>query len=196
MGRTPFQRAAEWRYNLVALCRNCKGSVLAEFAAFCPIFMLLLLGGIDLSRLVILNQKLDRLATGIGDLVAQADVLTSAQMTQIFDVTTHVASPFDFTRNGKVIVTSISLVGGVARVNWQSAGGGSVAVTSRMGVGANAVATLPAGLTVSGNDTLVVSEVFFTFAPLFDIGLVGGEQLYHRSFFRPRVGSLKTLGGG
>lgn len=181
---------------LRALARDRAGGVMVEFAAFCPVFMILLLGGVDLSRLIILNQKLDRVASSMGDLVAQADALTPTQLTQLFDATAHVATPFDFSQDGRVIISSISVTGGVMRINWQSAGGGGLSIASRIGVGANAAVTLPPGLVVTGNDTLIAAEVFFRFSPLFDFGLVPAAQLYHRSFFRPRVGSLKDLSGG
>lgn len=173
-----------------------RGGVMLEFAVACPVFVVLLVGGVDLSRLIILNQKLDRVASGMGDLVAQADEMTQSQMTQLFQATTHVAAPFDFARDGNVIITSMSVSGGVPRINWQAKGGGSLTSTSRLGTGANALVTLPTGLTVTGTDTLVAAEVFFDFEPLFGLGLVSAAQLYHRSFFRPRVGSLKTLAGG
>lgn len=174
--------------------RDERGAAILEFAVACPVFVILLVGGVDLSRLLILNQKLDRIASGLGDLVAQADELTSAQMTQIFAATTHVASPFDFTADGTVIVTSMSVSSGAPRINWQSRGGGDLVETSRLGVGSGSIVTLPSGLTVSGTETLIAAEVFFDFEPLFGMGLVPGARLYHRSFFRPRVGSLKTLG--
>lgn len=194
-----MRRSFSWRRLLSrwrAIAGDRRGAVMLEFAVACPVFVVLLIGGVDLSRLIILNQKLDRVASGMGDLVAQADEMTQSQMSQLFDATSHVASPFDFARGGSVIITSISVIAGAPRINWQSKGGGSLNSTSRLGTGANAVVTLPAGLSVTGTDTLVAAEVFFDFEPLFGLGLVPGAQLYHRSFFRPRVGSLKTLAGG
>lgn len=172
------------------------GAVMAEFAIATPVLLVLLLGGVDLSRLIILNQKLDRVASGLGDLVAQADEITQSQMNQIFDATTHVTSPYDFNTSGKVIITSMSVSGGVPRINWQSSGGGGLTVASRIGTGAGSTVVLPQGLTVTGTDTLIAAEVFFEYEPLFGLGMVHGAELYHRSFFRPRVGSLKTLAGG
>lgn len=184
-----------WRA-LRAAAADRRGAALMEFAIACPVFVVLLVGGVDLSRLIILNQKLDRVASGLGDLVAQSDEMTQAQMNQIFAATTHVAAPFDFPRDGRVVITSISVTGGTPRINWQAGGGGSLSVSSRIGVGAGSTVVLPQGLTVTGSDTLVAAEVFFDFESLFGLGLVPSARLYHRSFFRPRVGSLKTLAGG
>ncbi len=178
------------------LVGNREGGVITEFAVACPVFVILLLGGVDLSRLVILHQKLDRVAAGLGDLVAQADELTQSQMNQLFQATAHVAAPFDFQRDGTVVITSISVTGGVPRINWQAKGGGGYVSSSKLGTGAGSTVDLPGNLTVTGTNTLIAAEVFFDFEPLFGVGLVPVSQLYHRSFFRPRVGSLKTLAGG
>jgi Flp pilus assembly protein TadG len=195
-----MHRPFSWLRRLAGSLRDMtgdrRGAAMLEFAVACPVFVVLLVGGVDLSRLVILNQKLDRVASGMGELVAQADEMTQTQMTQLFQATSHVAAPFDFARDGSVIITSMSVIAGAPRINWQSQGGGSLTSTSRLGTGANAVVTLPAGLTVTGTETLIAAEVFFDFEPMFGLGLVPGAQLYHRSFFRPRVGSLKTLAGG
>lgn len=190
----PATRLATRLTGLLRRLGRCRdGSIISEFAIACPIFVLLLLGGVDLSRLIILNQKLDRIAAGLGDLVAQADEITQSQMTQIFDATRHVADPFEFSRDGRVIITSISVTGGAPRINWQAAGGGTLAATSRIGTGAGNTVSLPGNMTVTGTNTLIVAEVFFDFDPLFGVGIISGRRLYHRSFFRPRVGSLKTL---
>ena len=168
------------------------GAAMIEFAACLPAMSLLLLGGVDLARLVIVNQKLDRVAAGMGDLVAQAQSLTTADMNNIYAATAYIAKPFDFTANGVVIVSSISLVGGSLKINWQSRGSGSLTTASKIGV-SGGVATLPTGLTVTGSDTLIVAEVYFNFTSYFGLSVVPNKQLYHSSFFRPRLGSLNAL---
>jgi Flp pilus assembly protein TadG len=165
---------------------------MVEFAACLPVLMLLLLAGVDLSRLIILNQKMDRVASGMGDLVAQSQTLSSADMTNIYAATGYIATPFDFKDNGVVIVSSISLTGGVLRINWQSRGSGKLTTVSKIGV-SGGIAKLPTGLTVSGSDTLIAAEVYFNFTSYFGLSVVPNKQLYHSAFFRPRLGSLNTL---
>jgi len=103
------------------LSSNRRGSLVAEFAAAMPVMVLLLLGGIEISRFALLNQKMDRLATTMGDLVAQAETLSTAELDQLFLAASHVASPFDVQGNGTVIISSISVPTGLAeeRIVWQ-----------------------------------------------------------------------------
>ncbi len=174
------------------LAGDRSGAAMVEFAISLPAMMLLLLAGVDLGRMVIVNQKLDRVATAMGDLVAQAQTISSADMTNIYAATSYIATPFDFQHNGVVIVSSISLVSGKLHVNWQSRGSGALTIASKIGVsGGNA--SLPTGLTVAGNDTLIAAEVYFNFTPFFGLSVVPSRQLYHTAYFRPRLGSLNTL---
>ncbi len=184
--------AAAWRQGLRRLRRDRSGAILVEFAICLPLLMAVLLYGVDLSRLIIASQKMDRVAAGMGDLVAQANTLSSTDLTNIYAAVNYVAKPFDFTHDGVVILSSVSLVGGTLKINWQSRGGGSLDVASKIGV-SGGTATLPSGLTITDSNTLIVAEVFFNFTPLFELPLVPANQLYHTAFFRPRLGDLTTL---
>jgi len=181
-----------WRRRVRRLLRDRRGAAMLEFAAALPVLVTLLLGGVDMARLVTANQKLDRVAAGMGDLVAQSQSLTQADLTNLYAAVKFIATPFDLSTDGVVIVSSISLVGGVQKINWQSRGSGTLSVASKIGV-TGGTATLPTGLSVSGTDTLIAAEVFYNFKGLFGLSLVPNKQLYHTSFFRPRLGSLNTL---
>jgi Flp pilus assembly protein TadG len=178
------------------LSSDRRGGLIAEFAAAMPVLVLMLLGGVEVSRFALLNQKMDRLATAMGDLVAQAETLTVAELDQLFLAATHVASPFDVQTSGNIIITSASIppgqaAGSPAIITWQRAKG---ALTASSEIGAvGAAATLPNGLTAP-NQTVITSEVFYEFTPLLVGALVPPQRLYHRAFFRPRVGALTTLG--
>jgi Flp pilus assembly protein TadG len=187
---------ARWFRRIAQLSRRLRhdsaGLAMVEFAACLPVLATLLLGGVDLSRYVMVSQKMNRVASGMGDLVAQAKTLSTSDLTNLYAATAYVASPFDFQHNGVVIISSISVVGGVMKINWQSRGSGTLNAASKIGV-AGGTATLPTGLTVSGSDTLIAAEVYFNFTPLFNLSIMPARQLYHTAYFRPRLGSLNTL---
>jgi Flp pilus assembly protein TadG len=114
-----FRRVVQqWR----RLRHDSAGVAMVEFAACLPVLMALLLGGVDLSRFVMVSQKMDRVAAGMGDLVAQAKTLNTSDLTNIYAATAYVTAPFDFQDTGVVIISSISLIGGVMKINWQSRG--------------------------------------------------------------------------
>ena len=54
-------------------------------------------------------------------------------------------------------------------------------------------ATLPAGFLVRDGENAIIAEVFFNYSPLLQTAFLSDSQIYHRSFFRPRFGSLSQL---
>ena len=174
------------------LIRNERGALIAELAAILPVLTVLLLAGVEVSRYALLNQKLDRVATTVGDLAAQAKSLSVGELDSLLAASRHVAKPFDLQSQGVVIVTSIGAPSGTPEVNWQRAGAGSHVATSAIGTpGGNA--SLPEGMLVRQGETVIVAEVFYAFEPFMFAVAAPEEELYHRAFFRPRVGSLSTL---
>lgn len=169
-----------------------RGALMAELAAVLPVLTVLLLAGVEVSRYALLNQKLDRVATTIGDLAAQAKTLTVAELDSLLAAARHVAKPFDLDSQGVVIVTSVGALNGTPEVNWQRAGAGSHVATSAIGTPGND-ANLPEGLQVDPGETVIVAEVFYSFAPFLFDSLIPETEIYHRAFFRPRVGSLAEL---
>ena len=181
------------RHLLCRLCGDRRGALVAEFAATMPVLGLLLLAGVEVGRLALVNQKLDRVATSMADLVAQAETLTGTELNSLFASTGHVAWPFDLANEGIVIVSSVSDNSGTPRINWQRTGGGGLPAGSAIGV-EGGVATLPDGMVVRANETIIVAEVYFDFEPVFVGAIAPAQRLYHRAFFRPRLGTLTTLG--
>ena len=175
-----------------ALAGDRRGAILAELAATLPVLVLMTLAGVEVSRYALLNQKLDRVATSTGDLVAQAQSLTNAQLTDIYSAAGYVSEPFALGAKGVIIVSSVSLTGGVARLNWQSRGGGTLGTASQVGV-AGGLATLPAGMIVRAGETIIIAEVYFDFEPSFIPAVAPARRVYHRAFFRPRLGTLTSL---
>lgn len=175
------------------LGRDCRGALIVEFAAAMPVLGLLLLAGVEVGRLALVNQKLDRVATSMADLVAQAETLTAAELNSLFASTGHVAWPFDLANSGVVIVSSVSDYSGSPRINWQRNGGGGLPAGSAIGT-QGGIADLPDGMIVRANETIIVAEVYFDFEPVFIGAIAPAQRLYHRAFFRPRLGTLTTLG--
>jgi len=173
--------------------RGEDGTSLAEFAIMVPIMTTLLLGGVDVARLAFLQQKLDRAASTVGDMVSQGQTITTAQLNDIFNSVAPVIQPFP-TGPGLVIVTSVGASGGAAPViNWQRSGGGSLAATSAIGQPGQAP-VLPTGFTVRDGETVIIAESFYDFTPIFLPATVLPRQVYHRAMYRPRLGSLTTIG--
>lgn len=175
--------------------RETRGAVLTEFAMAFPILVVLMLGGFEIGRYVLLQQKLQSVAVETADLVAQSETISAADVDNILLAVDHVMIPFSLGDKGVVIITSIGATGtNPPKVNWQRTGGGTASATSHLGTPGNN-ATLPSGFVVRAGESVIVSEVFYNFQPLLAINLVPlpSSQLYNESMYRPRFGTLASL---
>ena len=171
------------------LKRDRRGTLAIEMAVAAPVVIGLLLSGIEVTRYVLLNQKIERASATMADLVSQSETLSEGGLVNLFSATAYVMDPFDLAADGQLVVSSIS--GNPARVNWQrSFGGGGGG--SACGV-EGGTASLPAGFVVRDNETVVVAEVFYDYVPAFMGTQLVSRRLYNYAVFRPRFSSLETL---
>jgi len=184
--KNPFARSA----NIV---RCDKGVAATEFALALPFILGLMLGAFELSRYVIVHQKLEKVAYTISDVVSQSDTVTLAQLGQTVLAAATIMQPDEFQPNGVVFISSVYKSGTNApTVRWQYRGGGALSRTSRIGV-LNGVATLPNGLTLNDKDNIIISEVYYNYGPLLTGGLFLNEfDIYKTTIFKPRLGALTT----
>jgi hypothetical protein len=182
-----------WRRHIGRLAGDRSGNVLLEFGLALSVLMTLTMGGVEVSRYVLMHQKLERVVASVGDLVSQAEELTATHVNNLFDAAQHVIKPFELADNGVVIVSSVSGVeDGPPTINWQMSGGGTLSAVSELGV-AGGDATLPEGFTLVAGDTAIIAEVFYDYTPWMFEGYAEPGRQYHRSLFRPRYGSLSSL---
>jgi hypothetical protein len=180
------------RPRFAGFCR-AQGNVVVEFALALPVLLLLLLASAELGRFVLLNQKIDRVAITMSDLVARAETISESDLTDIFGAAAHVAEPFDLSGRGRVVISSVVNEDGEgATIAWQRAGGGSLSAASEVGTQGGA-ADLPDDFAVREGETAIVSEVFFDFEPFLSETIVAPQVIYRRAHHRPRLGTLDTV---
>jgi Flp pilus assembly pilin Flp len=177
---------------LQRFARAERGATLAEFAIMVPLLTTMLMGGVDVARLSYLDQKLDRAASTVADMVSQGQSISAAQMTDIFNSVSPIMDPFPIAP-GLIIVTSVAATNGTAAaIEWQQTGGGSLAVNSVIGKPGKPP-VLPTGFVVRDGETVIIAESFYNFTPLFLPALILPSQIYHRAMYRPRLGSLLSI---
>ncbi len=171
-----------------------RGVILVEFALAMPVFVIMILGGVEVARYVLLQQKLNGVASTMADLVAQTETLSEAELTTLFTAVDFVAQPFELGANGVVIVSSVGATNGdPPRINWQRSGAGSLTATSQIGAEGD-TPNLPADFVIRDGESVIIAEVFFEFTPFIGEQFVPPRQVYHRAMLRPRFGTLETLG--
>ncbi len=166
------------------LLRNDRGNILVEFAMAMPILTLLLVGGVELGRYVLLNQKLDRAVMTLSDLVASTTSVSVSDVNQIFNATSLVLDPFPLGAQGAVVISSVKEDSGTPKIFWQRTGGGSLSVTSTIGVQAGN-ATLSNNALVTSSEGVIIGEIFYEYQPWFT-DLIPSSVIRHQAIFRPR----------
>ena len=181
-----------FRQTFQSLAKNTRAMASVELAMAMPVLMGLLLTGAEVTRYVMLNQKMERTSATVADLVSQAESLTEGDMTNLFQITSLSMDPFPFTTMGQVIVSSVSVFGGAApTINWQrsfGSGPGGSTVGSEGGT-----ATLPGGVTLNDGENVIVSEVFYDYQPLLMENVMNQSNLYNYAVYRPRFGTLSGI---
>lgn len=179
---------------LLRRLRRCEAGLSAvEFGLLIPILGLMVLGTVEFGRMIILAQKLQNGTFVLADLAARDETLSVEQLDNMFLAVNNIMQPFAAGAAGTAIVTSVSInVAGDAVVNWQRRGFGTLPATSEIGAAAGGAASLPAGLPLAIGETVIVSEVFYAYSPVFDI-IVPQQTLRRVAFAKPRLGTLDTL---
>jgi|GEM_PF-1785934 len=191
-----------------ALAGDRRGAVMVEFALLVPLLVMLLLGALDIGRLVLAHQKADNTAATVADLVARASPFqnTPSQVCAAMDAAAHTFEPFVLAAGDVVRVTSVTLIGTspttapTATANWQAelTGGTSAGCTvTDLDTPATVPASLDAGLALEDGDQvhLIVGEVVYTHDSWF--WSVLDSDPHHpmtlTTVLRPRQSSLAEL---
>jgi Flp pilus assembly protein TadG len=173
--------------------RARRGSIFIETAFALSFLATLTVGGVEAARFVLLAQKIERVASTTADLASAGQTISVGDLDQLFVASQEIAKPFDIATEGRVIVSSVSSLGGnPARVDWQRASGGNPSFGSAIGQ-PGGVATLPNGFQVRDGEEVIVAEVYYAFQPFIAPEVIGPSQLYRVSFFRPRLNPLTAL---
>jgi Flp pilus assembly protein TadG len=186
--------------------RSQKGVSAVEFALIAPLMVLMLFGAAEASLAVTLDRKTTLAASTLGDLAAQTDLVSCAELAQISAVTRQVFEPYSG-ENATMVVAGLLLVGGVPKVEWSrflrtdSSNGtilcDTVPNTHSLFVG-NSV-TVDTALFAAGGG-LVIGDVEMVHTSIGTSFIANNLKLHERFYLRPRK-SLKLkmctqTGGG
>lgn len=178
---------------LARLFRDPRGGALIEFAFAVPILLFVVLATVDVSRRVLLDQKLLNAAAGLADLASRDETLSLAQLDDLVLAVDHITAPFAFSEHGRVIVTGVGAeIDNDPRILWQYVSGTALAEPSGIGSVVGGPADLGVALTVRANETVIVAEIFFAYVPIFD-SVLDARTLRAVGYFRPRLGILRSL---
>jgi Flp pilus assembly protein TadG len=178
-----------------------EGVAFLEFAVCLPFLLVLLMGSIEVTRYILIVQKVEKTAVTISDIASQGAAVSTADLNNIVLAATQVMKPYTFGPSGYVIISSVTQTGAYSisnkpKVKWQytsSGANGSWTQPSQVGtLGGNA--TLPGGLTLFDKDNVIVTEIYYNYTPITAVnGVISGSSIYKSGVFKPRLGDLSTL---
>ncbi len=176
MMTTALSRSSRLRFT--ALWRDCRGVAATEFAIVIPIMLIAFFGTVEFCSAVAVDRKVGIMARTLSDLTSQNTSVNDAQLTNIFNASTQIMSPYSTTPLQSTIselyVDPNTLV---ARVQW-SQGANPRAIGSPVAI--------PTALKV-GATYMIYSEVNYQYVPT--VGYVmakTGIALSDLSYTRPR----------
>ena len=178
---------ARARRPLRRLLRDERGISAVEFAMLLPLMVTLYLGGVEVSQAVAVDRKVTLIARSLGDLVAQATNVTSAEVTNILAASAAIVVPYDDTKL-KITVSSVKIDStGVAKIAWSDTKNGTARTVG-------STVTLPAALNT--NDTwLIWTEAEYAYTPVIGYVITGTMTLKDQIYMRPRLSDCVTRTG-
>ncbi len=131
-----------------------RGVSAVEFALIAPLMVLMLFGATEASLAVTVDRKTTLAASTLGDLAAQTDLVSCAELSQISAVTRQVYEPYSGSA-ATMVVANLTLVGGVAKVEW------SKFLRTDSGTGAIVCDTVPTTHSLYAGKTVTVDTTMF-----------------------------------
>lgn len=163
---------------LSRLAGDERGLSAIEFALLAPILIAFYFGMAEFCQGYMAQKRMGHVSAMVADLVAQEEVVTAANLDDIFDIGGLIMKPFSATAL-KQRVSSVTRTAGVAKVVWSRGDG----MTKRA---VNEVIVLPADLIANG-ESIIVSEATYDYDSPADYLMPGITVFSHIYYLRPRT---------
>jgi Flp pilus assembly protein TadG len=155
-----------------------RGVSALEFAFVAPVLITLYLGLAELTSAMTAARRVSHVASALGDLTAQRNEVTTADMSNIFAASTAILAPYPTTPL-KARISSVTIDSkGAAKVDWSSA-------KNWTPFAANAAVTIPSGIVTAGQSA-VMAEVSYAYASPIDLLMPQGVTFSRTFYLRPR----------
>jgi Flp pilus assembly protein TadG len=165
------------------LWRDVRGVSAIEFALILPIGLVMLYGASESGYLLLLDRKVTAATQSAGDLVAQEEAVTDADLTDIFNAVNTILRPYP-TADLVFSVASVSINDdGDQILDWIF----PVSATSPIASG-----NIPNGLLSTTSQSVIVADMSYPYTPNLSIDLFSGFTIADRAYLRPRNGGKVT----
>jgi len=164
-----------------------RGVSAVEFAMLAPVMIGFYFGMAEFCQGFMAQKRMGHAASQVADLVAQKDVITTAEVSDVFGIGALIMKPYS-SAPLKMRVTSVARqADGSTKVEW-SQGSGLTALAK------DAAFAVPAGVLEAEGETVIVSESTYDYDSPVDYFMPGVTQFRHTYYLRPRsVERVKLL---
>ena len=166
------------RKQAVRFLRDRRGLSALEFALVAPLMITTYFGAFEMCDILLVNRKVTNVAAATADLVAQANQIADADISNIFNAATPIMSPYTLT-NLQIVVSSVTPdVNGNPKVAWSETFQGTARAKG-------STITLPNGVLLTGA-SVIVSEVTYTYQTPVGEFVTHGMTMTDKFYERPR----------
>jgi Flp pilus assembly protein TadG len=179
---------------LTGFWRDRTGVSALEFAFVLPLMLTIYIGSFELSQGLSAKTKVSQTARTVTDLVARSTTITTSQMSDIFNATNTVMSPFTITTASFVLVVSTINID----ANSNTTIGASCASDGNTYYTPGQTVIVPAALVVP-NSQLIWGTASYTYSPFLVRGgapfytMVGPVSLADQMYMAPRMSPTVSL---
>ncbi|MGA7324746.1 MAG: TadE/TadG family type IV pilus assembly protein [Rhodomicrobium sp.] len=167
--------------------RDRRGSILLETAIVLPVLVLILLGLAEFGEAFSIKRRNSQVASTAADLVAQVSSVATSDLQDIASIGGTILAPFPSPPLG-LRISSVIQNAKNATVQW-SYGSGSLSAAAK-----GSAYALPTGL-INQNQTIIVAQTSYKFAPTFGTYLLGGVTFTSTAYNTPRIGGAVACAG-
>lgn len=164
-----------------------RGVSAVEFALLLPLMITLFFGGTELTQAITIYRKIGHTASVLGDLVSQVSSMNNTEMTNVFNASKAVMSPYSST-DAKMMVAAVSWNGTAWKVEWvKTQNGGGTGWTQGS---APPTGKAPPDSLKSTTQWVIVSQVDYTYNSAFSqVWNTTSIAMSDTAYLRPRVSS-------
>ena len=166
------------------IARDQRGVSAVEFALLAPVMVGLYLGCVEISEGVSADRKVSLTAAALANLTAQAQTLTTTDMTNILDASGAIIVPYSASLL-KMTVTCLKIDANKnVTVKWS---------VTRNGTADSGSMTIPSALAVA-NSWLILAKTSYAYTPVVGYTITGTLTLSDQMYMSPRI-SAPTYNG-
>jgi Flp pilus assembly protein TadG len=175
-------------FSLKAFLQDKRGVSAIEFAMVAPLLIMAYLGLAELTLGMMASRRTSHLAATIGDLAAQSETLSNANITDLWAIGTSMLQPFSTGSKLKMRLTCVTMnSSNQAKVVWSKDNGKGLAAYSK-DYNLTSVTTAQ----IAANESLVVTEVEYDYDSPIGNFLPGETKFKDTFYHHPRNGAAVT----